>query len=154
MFKIIYVVCLCLLANATFAAEKKLPTCFSEKIKQQHDVFILNSKSAQPTIYMLENISQDEIQIDHQRRRKGMSAGWASSIQPAHWSALFIAKKNFTLTCATMKDGKLMNLDCGKVINICATNMTKRTNDGGGYWMVEDKDKYEFASELLDRANK
>ncbi len=133
--------------------------CVPAKIKTQDKSIILNVTDKElvknATIYFVKNTSTKSVWLDHPTKHAGASAGWSSYLQPDHWSALLLDKKDFSLTCAVIQPGKVDYLNCEKVLSVCLpTQVTFQSKRKASYWLVEDKSWNNFLLALKKRGVK
>lgn len=149
-----FILSIVLLIGMHTAFAKEFP-CTSIPFSVQNNIFILPGASKQNRIqiYFFQNKSHQGIWLDHpQEKNPGMSAGWSSYIRPHNWSAIIINKSNFALSCASIQPGKVVYLDCSKVLGVCTPGhiiLNKKMN--GNSWLAEDKDWDSFLRTLQRR---
>ncbi len=116
--------------------------CVPLEIKSENKEIVLPGPDQPRTskIYFFKNLTDKSIWIDHPVLHPSMSAGWSSYLRAHNSSALLVNRKNFNISCAVIKPGKLEYLDCAKSIAVCAPKeMTYKTSRKGTYWLAEDK---------------
>lgn len=103
----------------------------------------LKSKEKNKTrLYLYYNQSNKKILLDHPVRKPSASAGWASALQPWHWSAFMVSVKKFKVSCQKiLGNGRYPAINCSNVIKVCQypkfTVLQQDVADGD-YWVVED----------------
>ena len=97
----------------------------------------LNSSMNQH-VYVLHNVTQGIVMINHVTQNPGASAGWMSQIGPGNWSAIAVDKANFSLACMLYSPPHIGLVDCQKVISVSDSNIAAH---GGTYWVFENKNK-------------
>lgn len=142
------------LSGMHLAFAKEFPCTPAAFVVQNNNLILPGvSKKSRVQTYFFQNKSTQGIWIDHpQEKNPGMSAGWASYIRPNNWSALVINKSNFALSCASIQPGKVVYLNCSKVIGVCTPQhimLTKKVT--GNFWLTEDKDWDSFLRALQRR---
>ncbi|MFN3234251.1 MAG: hypothetical protein ACE365_02400 [Gammaproteobacteria bacterium] len=127
--------------------------CTTDNIVYDKGVLkIANKKQAQQVI-LIQNKSKQVFWLNHEMPQPSASAGWASRIQPGHWSALALDKNTFSLVCTAMKPGDVYYFDCQKKITACQLASTKVTQlkiNGGTYWWREDMTKEQLHSAIKE----
>lgn len=121
--------------------------CVSDNYEYKDNNLILNLSSPEQSLFLFHNISDMNYWVDHPVTiDPGASAGWASTLNAGHWSALTVGKmrdaENFAISCATMaENGKLTYLDCKDVLKACsAENVKFKSGDNGSYWVAENQE--------------
>ena len=114
---------------------------------------VLNSDSQNSqSLYLLNNISENEYWITHQVKNPGASAGWTSDISPGSWSAFAVNTPGFDLTCVKEGQGRMETLSCEKVLRVCRiSNPVFKPDTGGSYWVSEDKTLEAVLAEIKSR---
>ncbi len=134
---------LALLAVGSAPSFAAPPPCAPVKIKVvNHTVVLEGLSAAMPAgqLFYIKNMSDKSLWLDHPGKQGSASAGWSSYLRPHNWSALFLNKKDFTLTCSAINPGNVDELDCGKVLAVCVPpHATLNKNRKGSYWLLEDK---------------
>ncbi len=138
-----YLLALCLLATTWFSHSYAATDqhCTPVPIKKTGDdiILLINPPPKTSLIYFFTNQGTKSMFVDHPSGR-GASAGWSSYLRPGHWSATALNKSNFTVHCSTIEPGKVIPLDCSKMLSVCApNNPTITTPLKGSYWLTEDK---------------
>ncbi|EKD73984.1 MAG: hypothetical protein ACD_45C00118G0005 [uncultured bacterium] len=125
---------------AVLAVEQVI--CEPVMLKSQNKNIVLPGveQSRMMQVYFFKNISAHSIWLDHPEHRSA-NAGWSSYLRPGHSSALLVNRKNFSMSCAVIKPGKVEYLDCAKEIILCTPKEVTMTTKPrkGTYWLVEDK---------------
>lgn len=155
--KINYLGLICGLFCLSTAALAVPPICKSVNFRKKDKLMELNisNKFSQPAIFFIKNTSRQIVWINHpQGQNPHASAGWASSIQPNHWSALLLSRRNFMLDCSTLNNNQVNILDCRRVIRVCTPNMQIPAGNSGGFWVVEDRPWNEFIKAVNARFKK
>jgi hypothetical protein len=148
-----------LITASSFSLAAPAPlTCIPVKTKVVNHNLVLEGVSASAPagqIYFFKNNSQKSLWIDRLGKQASASAGWASYIRPHNWSALFLNKKEFTLSCAVIQPGKVDYVNCGQVLTVCTpSHTTLTTSRKGSFWLVEDKPWDAFVALLAKRGVK
>lgn len=131
-------------ANSLAATTPTTPAanhCVPVDIKSENKEIILPGPSEPRTskIYFFKSLTDKSIWLDHPVLHPSVSAGWSSYLRKGNSSALIVNRKNFNLSCALIKPGKVDYLDCAKVISICAPKeLIFKTKRKGTYWLAED----------------
>lgn len=138
-------------SSTVFAAQDAF-TCIEPKVKFQHNEIILHTDAAREAqLYFIKNTSHKKIWLTRkQETEPHASAGWSSSLNPDHWSAILITKPNFILNC---QNEKREMLHCKKVIQLCESILTFKS-PAGNYWFVENKSWVRFKSAVNKRIKK
>ncbi len=134
---------LVLLLNACTTANLN---CSKENFTFSDQQILLNTATSTNAIFVLHNISSQSIWLNHETGHS-MSAGWASSISPNHWSALSVNKPNFNLTCET---ASFKPIACHEVLEICHLSQPPTSNISA--WVAEDKSFDDIRSVVLAQA--
>jgi hypothetical protein len=133
-------------------------TCVPVKVKVvNHNLILEGASLAAPAgqLYFFKNNSQKSLWVDHYGKQSAASAGWASYIRTHNWSALFLNKKEFTLSCAVIQPGKVDYVNCGQALSVCVpAHPALPSNRKGSYWLVEDKPWDVFLTLLARRGVK
>ena len=127
------------ISNAIGAADFH---CVPLEMKSENKEIVLTGPDQPKTskIYFFKNLTKQSIWLDHPVLHPSVSAGWSSYLRAGNASALVANRKNFNLSCAVIKPGKVEYLDCAKAISICALKETAfKSTRKGTYWLVEDK---------------
>lgn len=105
--------------------------------------------------YFLQNISDDNVTIDHPKKDPGASAGFSSMLDSHHWSALQINKQNFPISCTKQAGGKTVNVDCKKVLVVCVPpKLELNPKDQGVFWLAQNKELDALLKDLTARGVK
>ncbi len=139
MLKTSWLAVLVMFCQIAFAAENK--PCVPITVKTDNKNIILPGPVEARTVvmYFFNNKIQSSLWLDHPVTRPSMSAGWSSYIRPGNWSALVVNRKNFTISCAVIKPGKVDYLDCSQVLSICSPQGWGPTKGKSTHWMLENK---------------
>lgn len=130
---------LMMIAGVALAVPKN---CSTTHISYDQNNIILSSgqTTSSEQLFLLQNISQQSLGLNHTKQNPGASAGWASQIQAGHWSALVLpaGNKSFALSCTHLKSPN-QNVSCKKRLTACEmTRVGFPKNSSGGYWAAED----------------
>lgn len=92
-------------------------------------------------IYFFKNTSTQSIWLDHPTDRPAAGAGWSSYLRAGNASALQVNRKNFAISCALIKPGKVEYVNCAKELTVCTptAELTLKSTRKGTYWVAEDK---------------
>lgn len=140
MRKILIIIMLLIVSSATVAATKV--NCKHIKLESENKNIILPGVEGKGSakIYFVENISKESLWLDHPITQRSASAGWSSYVHAGKWSALIVNRKNFVLTCAIIKPGKVDYQNCGKAISICVPEkVVFDSKRKGSYWLAENQ---------------
>ncbi len=138
-------------------AETENTDCVSIETSSENKEIILPGSNDPQTgkIYFIKNVTEKSIWLDHPVLHPSVSAGWSSYLRPNHLSAILVNRKDFNLSCAVIKPGKLEYLDCAKAISICVPkDASYKSNRKGTYWLAEDKPMDELMKALAKRGVK
>lgn len=134
------IILLFFLTQTVFSAEG--PICAPVSVKTFNKMLILPGNKTSPnTIYFLQNLSERSLWLDHPSDHPGSAkAGWSSYLQPDHWSAILLTQKDFALSCAIIEPGKVIYLDCSKVLAVCIPEKSYLASKRmGSYWLAENQ---------------
>lgn len=131
----------CFAATAAVSAKPaKQIVCKPMTVKPQNQAVLLSGSAQTGSMYLIHNISQKSIWLDHADKRASASAGWSSYLRPGNWAALFLNRKDFTLSCSVISPGKVETLNCAEALSLCEPqSLTLKSNHKNSYWVVEDK---------------
>jgi hypothetical protein len=152
-----YLLIICLLATSlarSYAATDQ--ACTPVPIRKVGDdvILLVNPPPKTSLVYFFTNHSEKSMFVDHPSGR-GAGAGWSSYLRPGHWSALALNKSNFTIRCSAIEPGKVISLDCSKMISVCTPkNPTISSPLKGNFWLTEDKKWEAFVKALEGRGVK
>ena len=133
-------------------ANSSAVSCLPVRGYVQHKMLVLNSdmKTSATKLYFIKNVSNKRLWLNHpQGKNPHTGAGWATKLQPGHWSALLLSDKGFTLDCSILGARKVNYLNCSKVIKICQANQLDVVEEPGNYWVVENKSWGEMVKAVL-----
>ncbi len=119
---IVLLVANCFVATLVYAQTKTLIHLSPPVKSTQANLFFITNRSSSPIIV---DIPPDQ--------HRGASAGWASLLQPQHWSAIVISGKGLTLAC--FKPKTYRQISCQQRIYIYKAKLSTQ----GNYWLVENK---------------
>lgn len=127
--------------------------CYPVQLKTDHKNIILSvDETHKSPIFFIYNLSNQSLWLDHPTEKKGVSAGWASYLRKNKWSALFLDRKNFAISCAVIEPGAVNYKDCTLYISVCSfPNAKYESKRKGSYWLGEDKDLNTLFSNLAKR---
>lgn len=123
-------------------AETNKIHCTPLEIKSENKEIILPGPDQPRTnkFYFFKNLTEKSIWLDHPVLHPSVSAGWSSYLRAGNSSAILVNRKNFNLSCAVIKPGKVEYLDCTKVVSICEPkDVVFKSARKGTYWLAEDK---------------
>lgn len=128
------------LTACAVAAEKTSCTPVEIKIENKNIILPGPDQPRTSKVYVFKNLTTASIWIDHPVAHPSASAGWSSYLRAGNSSALMLNRKNFAISCAVIKPGKVENLNCAKAISVCMPgNMVITTTRKGTYWLAEDE---------------
>jgi hypothetical protein len=139
-----------------FAGSTKVSSCLPAQIHIQHKMVVLNTdrRSSSSKIFFIHNISSDTIWLNHpQGRNPHAGAGWATQLQPNHWSALVLSENDFAIDCSMPGKRKLTYLNCSRVITICRTAVGI-SDISGNYWIAENKSWGKLIKTVMSKLKK
>ena len=130
-----------LLSFDVFATHSNSFSCGPISLKSQNKNIILKRTDEKiARVYILKNVASHSIWLDHPTEGRSLHAGWSSYLRPGNSSALLVNHKNFNISCAVIKPGKVDYLDCEKEIAVCTPKEVVLTGTRKGtYWLAEDK---------------
>lgn len=131
--------------------DKAYFNCQSKNILFKNNEAILNSELSlkKPQIYLIKSNSSAIVLLDHVKKDAGVGAGWASVLNPDHWSAISIMEKNFALRCMKKTDNGFKKTNCD-ILQICQlpARSAKSKHQYGDYWIVEDKTWHDLTKSI------
>jgi hypothetical protein len=96
-------------------------------------------KSSKPAIFLLNNRLSNQVfltTINH----KGASAGYDTSIDSSHWSAIQIAGKPVTFQCVESSIGHEHVIPCQAAVTVCQwQKVVFPKGMNGNFWVVENQ---------------
>ena len=115
--------------------------CIKIEAKRENKNLVLPGPIEKYTqvMYFFKNQTQQSIWLDHPVRHASASAGWSSYIHPGHWSAIVVNRRDFTISCAVIKPGKVDYLDCSRALSVCSPKPVPMLHGKSTYWVAEDK---------------
>jgi len=119
--------------------------CGEQHFAFQQNVITLGTdqKSNHLYLYVFYNSSNFPFIINHEPKHPAASAGWASQINPHHFSALLSNQPNFTMTCGRITPGHYQYYQCKALLKACAiSQFTTPDNSSGSYWAAENQNSY------------
>ena len=129
-----------LTASVSFASAIK---CVPVEVKAEGKEIILPGPDQPRTakVYFFKNLTKQSVWIDHPvTHASSTSAGWSSYLRADNSSAMLVNRKNFSISCALIKPGKVEMLNCAKTISVCMPSEVVMTSSRKGtYWLAEDK---------------
>lgn len=137
--KFLTLILLCALPMVTTAQEMYPKGCVPLVI---HDA-IPDIAHKKPTLFMMHNLSTNDLWITHPVADPGAQAGFSSLLQMGKWSALVLnhANKSFLLKCIESKPGHEQQISCADVLAICQwPNSTIPADKSGVFWAGENMD--------------
>jgi hypothetical protein len=145
-------------SSLSFAAPAVPLACTPVKVKVINHNLVLEGISASAPagqIFFFKNNSSKSLWLDRLGKQSSASAGWSSYLRPHNWSALFLNKKEFLLSCAVIQPGKVDYVNCGQVLSVCIpTHSALTSTRKGSYWLVEDKPWEVFHPLMIKRGVK
>ncbi|MDX2164991.1 MAG: hypothetical protein SFW07_06215 [Gammaproteobacteria bacterium] len=120
--------------DATPPKETLLSKCLPEGFAFQDNQIIFNSDKFASRVFLIHNISNGKVMINHIKANPGASAGWASALDKGNWSALMMGQANFSMGCMIYSPPKFGLIDCKKVISVCAMPSTLSSSG----WLAEN----------------
>jgi len=114
--------------------ETILSKCMPEGFTFQDNQIIFNSDKLASRIFLIHNVSNGKVMINHIKADPGASAGWASAIDKGNWSVLVMGQANFSMGCMIYSPPKFGLIDCQKVISVCAMPSTLSSSG----WLAEN----------------
>jgi hypothetical protein len=152
-----YLLIICFLATSlarSYAATDQACTPVPIKKVDADIILLVNPPPKTSLVYFFTNLSGKSLFVEHPSGR-GAAAGWSSYLRPGHWSALALNKSNFTIHCSTIEPGKVVPLDCSKMISVCTPKNPAITSPlKGNFWLTEDKKWEAFVKALEGRGVK
>jgi hypothetical protein len=125
--------------------------CQSEGVDYQQGALVLNTGSSHKSrIYQIQNIASGQLKLDHfTETDPGMSAGWASSIDPGMYSLLAMNQPNFAIKCMINNPPVEWGLiDCRRVLQVCSITPKQAL---GSFWVLENRPLAETLKILRER---
>ena len=125
-----------LLLSLKTSAQEGFPAgCTTVPLQVNHDQL----RASAPRVFLLNNVSSNDIWITYQFQQAGLSAGLTSRLQAQHWSALVLAGDVFALACVTSMPGHERRIACHEVLKACQwPGMHIPTSANGNFWAAED----------------
>ncbi len=131
--------------------------CNTQSVKFLKNNFVLNftgeaKVQSQQHIYILQNLTDDDLYLNHSKKDPGAGAGWMSKLSQSYWSAIAVNEPNFNLSCQLMSPGKVEYKDCQSSLKVCElTNFTLPKKQNGTYWFSENSPLYELLDKVAAR---
>jgi len=130
-------------------------TCTPVKLPKSQNKNIVLDGSATSRIYLIKNRTQKSIWLDHPVKHTGASAGWSSYLKPGDWSALWVDKNDFSISCSVIAPGKMETLECTQALSVCnPTHLVYSSHRKSTFWLVEGKPWKELLKGLQARGVK
>ena len=124
------------------------PTC--QALSVQGETLTLEPK--QPEVFLIQNLSSNDIWITHPVSEPSASAGWSSRLEAGNWSALTVDKKAFELSCIESRPGHEQQIACEGVLAVCGWASVKLpANANGTFWAGENMTLAALTAELGGR---
>lgn len=144
-YKITLVLFGLLLPVVSFAASQtQLPLqCKNNNYRFQQDQLILSTQDSAQHLFLLHNRSTKSIFVNHEKIPPSASAGWASQLDPTHWSAMATQQKDFAISCSSTESGHFAKLSCRSVLTACVIpNAAFPKNlQNMAFWVAENKER-------------
>lgn len=148
--KVMVMVMLLVFVPVVHAVTNTKIVCQKITATQQGDLLMLTSRQNKPVIYLIKNISSQEIWLDRVlKSHASASAGWGTSLKPGNWSALQVTRRSLLLSCQRQQADKLITTNCSQTIDVCRALV--QPVETGSFWLSEDKSKKELEDELVKR---
>ena len=116
--------------------------CDTRGVKYQEGYIYLTEGKAIPQIYLIHNKYNLPILVDHPVINPSASAGWASKINPDHWSAFMTTRRHFKMNCTVVYPSyKFKKINCANVVKIWQIRKFKAPRKflDGSFWLAENK---------------
>lgn len=108
----------------------------------------LTLPKGQQSLYGIRNTGTQAVQLRGVNKTGTAQAGWDSQLQGGNWSALVLANKPLTLSCA--QNNK--TVACSKLISVCQfTHATFGPQAQGSYWAAENVAGGDIMSAIVKR---
>ena len=138
----------CFILAACHQPEQVALNCASTNVQVAQNI-TLNTTTATPTLYVFHNTSKQAFFFNHESGR-GMSAGWASQIDPDQWTAILMDKSKFALTCTLVNSAGNQTTSCAQLVQACQLQ-TKAALSKDNYWVAENKTQAELLAAIKAR---
>lgn len=128
----------CLLFVCSFFsfAEPTLPDLCQSWPVQGGDVTL---RAEKPSLFILHNVSKNDLWVTHPVKAVGVSAGWTSLLRSNQWSAIVLKPGVFVLTCIESSPGHEQVIPCEGVLTAYQWRKARMpTQSVGTYWAVEN----------------
>ena len=100
----------------------------------------VKAKPQQQKVFLLKNINNNTIWLNHPVEEPSASAGWGTKLSVNHWSAFAINQPQFVLTCMEITPGASQYLACDQVLEVCEYKGKDLALRGeGSYWLAENQ---------------
>ena len=135
--KFLSTILFCMLSMGALAQEIYPTGCVPWPV---HDALPTISNT-EPTIFMLHNLSNNDLWVTRPSSDKGAQAGFSSLLKTGRWSALAInvTKASLPLKCIESVPGHEQEIPCAAVLAICQWPKTKFPDkDSGIFWAGEN----------------
>lgn len=99
---------------------------------------LLNQHKAGSKVYMLYNTGKQPLWLVHEKAHPSASAGWSSKLDPKHWSAILMSKKNFILQCQLVGSNKPVHCRNHVQAYLADAVLIPKKADKQSYWLVEN----------------
>lgn len=99
--------------------------------------------STKQRIYLIKNTANYIVVLNNVSQNNGMDAGWATRLDPGHWSALAMNRNQFTLSCMARREvpPSLSYVSCSEAVKVCAITPSMQNNSqNGSFWIAENQD--------------
>lgn len=89
--------------------------------------------------WLIKNVSQHVLLIDHPHPEGVAQAGWASRLNPGHYSVLLLHRKRFRLSCSLYK--KVQFVSCHHALDIAPLMLVSPSKKlkTRSYWLSENQ---------------
>lgn len=99
--------------------------------------------SPKQRIYLIKNTGNYIVVLNNVSQNNGMDAGWATRLDPGHWSALALNRDQLTMSCMARREvpPSLGYVSCSEAVKICTITPSMQNNSqNGSFWISENKD--------------
>ncbi len=144
--------------SSTYAANPFGNNCMSKNFRHVNQQVILNNlPSAHQQIFLIHNISQESIMLNHvnPNHDSSMDAGWTTQLDTGNWSAIVLQSTHFALSCQARLPNQIVPVDCKMVITVCQMNPATITKAlAGDFWLSEDYSASDLRQHMAARGVK
>ncbi len=106
------------------------------------DLLLLNAHGtdSKRTIFLINNVSDGNLILNHPVADPGASAGWVSNLESHNWSAITLKVPNFSMSCSAGNQESFKQIPCDKVLKVCQILDPEFGSDfDGNFWVSENK---------------